>query len=256
MAVLTNIEINLLRPWVYEIRWEYTGTPPTDDIIISHGMAENDVFTQILVVQPPIDRVVIEEKKHGINDEYYYKISYDTLYEPITYTEPINGVIAESRRLMQRSLMREYAGAGVPATYYRKKTTGAPCPVCWDDMLERETKGNCEACYGTGLDGGYYLGVDTYISFQLDQRTLKRTGMIDLKENLVAAWLTNYPKIKPGDVLKREDNKNIYEVQDPVGIDGLRSYRNGKTGEAVLRQILKLLQVEYNSILYKLEDIT
>lgn len=255
MAVLTNIEINLLRPWVYELRWEYTGTPPASDIVISHGMAENDTFETVETVQPPTDRVVITEETHGINDEYWYKISYDTVYGPMTYEEPVNGVIAESRRLMQRSLMRDYAGAGVPVTYYRKKTTGAHCPVCWDDMLERATKGDCENCYGTGIDGGYYAGILTYISFQLDQVTLKRTGLIDLKENMVAGWLTNYPRIKPGDVLVRADNKKIYEVQDPVGIDGLRSYRNGKTGEAVLRQILKLLQVEYSSVLYKLEDI-
>lgn len=256
MAILTDIEVNLLRPWVYELRWQYTQAPPAEDIVISHAMAVNDVFTQVISVSPPADRVVIEEERHGVNDSYYYKIDYDNSYGPYGYDEPVNGVIAESRRLMQRALMRDYAGAGVPVIYYRKKTTGMHCPVCWDDMLERSTKADCESCYGTGIDGGYYDGINTYISFELDQRTLKRTGLIDLKQNVVGAWLTNYPKIKPGDIIIRTDNKNIYEVQDPVSIDGLRGYRNGKVGEAVLRQILRLLQVEYSSVLYKLESIS
>src|SRR4051812_19817274 len=39
---------------------------------------------------------------------------------------------------------------GSPAMVFKKRHDGAYCPECWDRVLKRVTKSNCQTCFGTG----------------------------------------------------------------------------------------------------------
>lgn len=47
-----------------------------------------------------------------------------------------------------------------------RKEWGNPCPACADWDTQEASRGDCPVCFGTGIDGGYYPGIEYWVNSQ------------------------------------------------------------------------------------------
>ena len=95
---------------------------------------------------------------------------------------------------------------GQPLAVLKKKTFGTYC-TCYDSTLGRQTESNCEDCYDTGFDGGYY---DSIIVSGILNAYPKRQMIMDWgvwEPGDAMMTLQSYPVISPDDVLVDRVNK-------------------------------------------------
>ena len=95
---------------------------------------------------------------------------------------------------------------GVPTMILKKQTDGeARCPDCWDEVLKRVTKSNCQTCHGTGFVGrgvgGYYNPTLTWVDFSPDPEVIQTTqwGRVEATQNDL--FMSNYPRLSVGDII-------------------------------------------------------
>jgi len=131
-----------------------------------------------------------------------------------------------------------------PFYHLRLRRFGNRCSNCWDSIRKAVSKSNCEVCYSTGYEGGYYKPqkiklqslpyfLDTYSSPEGDFEKMSQ----------VSGWTTNLPIINSGDLLIDSLNKR-YKV--------LRKQVTTK-GQYILRQVLTYELLPISSIVYKID---
>lgn len=137
-------------------------------------------------------------------------------------------------------LQSRYSGA-TTATLYIRKTLAQPCSACWDDIQKKITKSNCSVCYGTGLRDPYYPGIDIQVSNSMPSLLRQpQADHIDQSYNS-QIWTTNMPRMKPGDLLKR--NAYLWRVE---------AVQTTRQEKVVVKQMVSLRRLETSRSEYKL----
>jgi hypothetical protein len=78
---------------------------------------------------------------------------------------------------------------------------GHRCPVCFNETQMRSTRSNCAACFSTGFLGGYFAQVNAFVDFEPTKEAVQITQFGEFQENDTVVWITNYPPVKPRDVV-------------------------------------------------------
>lgn len=130
---------------------------------------------------------------------------------------------------------------GTSCKLYSRRTWGVKCPNCWDSVKQRRTTDSCLICYSTGFLGGYYTGVDIYISFMNPPQTIRPAEITD-EQQTNNSWMSNYPIVKALDVIKTPDLK-CWRV---------RSVLHSTKLQYIIRQRLELIEIDKNAQEYKL----
>lgn len=85
---------------------------------------------------------------------------------------------------------------------FSRMSEGIRCPECWDDILQQRIEAECERCFNTGWDFGFYDPIPVYVSFSPSGTNID-IG-IEGQSNSgakVSAWTSNYPVLSTGDVI-------------------------------------------------------
>jgi hypothetical protein len=106
---------------------------------------------------------------------------------------------------------------GVPAMVYKKRREGTNCPECWDQVLKRVTKSNCQTCYGTGRIGGFYPPIDVWMSFEPDPRVEQVTEWGKRQPTQTDIMFTNYPLLNNDDVILELKPGRFWKVSNVRG---------------------------------------
>ena len=134
--------------------------------------------------------------------------------------------------------------SGVPILIYKKRRDGEACPVCWDPILKKVTRSNCQTCYGTGKLDGYYNPIEGWgdvLSPNVEQATIGQQGVIQPESRNME--FTNYPDIRVGDVIMEVEPHKFWYVTAKTSPT--------KSG-IVITQSLQLTYVNRSDIEYKL----
>lgn len=133
---------------------------------------------------------------------------------------------------------------GVPAMVFKKRRDGTHCPNCWDNILKRVTKSNCQTCYGTGKLGGFYPPIEVWASFSMNSKIeqvvqwgRRQMGAIDIE-------FTNYPLLNPDDIMVELQPNKIWKVEQ---------VRIPEKNRATLLQMVRLNVVNPSDIEYKID---
>ena len=97
----------------------------------------------------------------------------------------------------------------------KRKKFGVKCPNCLDYDTREVVDSNCEICYGVGIVGGYYPGVE--YSVELDAKWTRRINAGQppqgTNSNIVkTARVVMYPVIDTKDIWVRSDNDERYVI--------------------------------------------
>lgn len=90
---------------------------------------------------------------------------------------------------------------GIPTFIYKRRKDGGRCPECWDSVLKRVTKSNCQTCYGTGKLEGYYDPIEGWMTFspRVEGAQVQQQGVAQPERG--QAEFTDYPEITVGDIV-------------------------------------------------------
>ena len=142
------------------------------------------------------------------NRFYYYRVG-GTLLDIGGIPNPQAKEIIRRDRWFLNSA-RRHSGARLAQVRIRR-IDGPKCPNCWDAVHQKVTKSKCDVCYGTGVENPYFSPIEMRVarSMPLKQRG-PQPDRIDQPSD-PQLWASNYPLLKPGDLMKLEGL--IYRVE-------------------------------------------
>ena len=145
--------------------------------------------------------------------EYYRLVVYDAnkIVGPVTamgVADPYGAEIARRHAIR----LKEGRSGNLMYLFVRMKN-GVRCPECWDELLQKRTRSDCEACNDTGWMHGYYEPYPIYVSVGTENETMDH--LLDGPSNTnnkIQAWTANYPILNNGDLVIEPRNRNIWCV--------------------------------------------
>ena len=71
-----------------------------------------------------------------------------------------------AHEILRKEYLRMRVGGGYTGKLLKMKEWGVPCPRCADFDTKEAADGQCEICFGTSLEGGYYSPIPMPVDFQ------------------------------------------------------------------------------------------
>lgn len=100
----------------------------------------------------------------------------------------------------------------------KRKRFGLFCPDCYDEHTRQVTNTDCSNCYGTGIDGGYWLSTQHFIIALTPDIQQKYTGQDPqlirgtIYDEKYYALLTGFPLLDMEDIIYNIDNNTFYYI--------------------------------------------
>ena len=143
---------------------------------------------------------------------------------------------------IERRYNKTYVGA--PSTIWKVRVVNGSCPECWNELTRTTMKSNCSTCHGTGYLNDYYSGFSAEIAFEYGNIAEQGDQTSTQINTTTSARMSNYPIVRPGDIILNNDNGQRYVVNNPVQRTQLPRVRRSKTElaqkPAIISQILNL----------------
>lgn len=240
---------SLLVSWEFEETWESLD-PYTLNIYRSNNPTWGSDFTLLVSGIDPTDTISYEDTSvsgylHNMWNDFYYTVVPVTpfvsgaIYTPQRLETSMNLVAKEIIRRKNLALLPRYGGQ--PFSFLKRKKSGSRCTNCWDTVIQRRTKENCEVCYDTSWVGGYFPATTFYGSIGgAPRRTLI---------NLFGEWeqqdtylkLSSKPLMSPQDIVVDSQNRR-WRVVDVQPIE---------KNQYIVTQQIRLSRISTSDIVYK-----
>ena len=121
-----------------------------------------------------------------------------------------------------------------------RKTFGQRCVGCWDFVMHRKTRDDCQECFNTGFVGGYFEPCLIRMSINPESEAV-RQAQFEIQPNQTAGWMSNYPLISPADIIIEDSNKRWRVV----------NVRKTEKRRVVLKQIFQLTAINKTDVEYR-----
>lgn len=108
--------------------------------------------------------------------------------------------------------------AGTKGWLLKRRNIGAVCTECTDvDDPNRILKGNCAACYGTGIVGGYYDPIEKWVDAGAERIMRALEGDQGYQTQVIRSFkAAAYPPLDSNDYWKDSTSGLIYKVQTTI----------------------------------------
>lgn len=237
---LTIIDLN-----EYLLSWEIEGDPTGATLTIERSDSPDSEWEVLdnAVSDSATSYLDTSPRTHQKYIPYYYRIQ-----QPDgTYSDHFHLPFEPNRHALQQIHMTKRAlqrDVGVVSYYFHKKDYGTRCSECWDGTIKKSTLPDCPTCKGTGFEKGYSDPVKLYVVFPPNMPEILHVGHTKFNILQGMAWTTNYPVIVPGDLILRDDDKELFKVGNQVRRTGLRQYPE--------RQMFQASAIERESVEFDL----
>ena len=156
----------------------------------------------------------MEQRRYNMVSDIWYRVRL-VLSDPegiledeeeISVPAQLQGSLSDRAFLLGRAMLSGFykdlrKGGGQQGFLMKKKIWGDKCPECTGFDLETVINGHCPVCYGTGIVGGYYEGIEFWIkpsTVQSRARTESPIGTMD--DYSITAECAAYPWIDADDI--------------------------------------------------------
>lgn len=156
---------------------------------------------------------------------------YDRVYYKVTCTTPSGAVlthVSESgpdtlslimrgrRRKMMRDFRLSLKFNGTPVVLLKRRTWGARCPRCVDKRTGQIVRSECNACWGTGFEGGYWAPYLTYARRSVTATSVTNAPEQKTDANDAQIWLPDFPQMERDDVIVALHDSRRFRVDRQV----------------------------------------
>ena len=187
------------------------------------------------------------------NDDiaYFYKIKVTSLKDlKVSYSEvfSINSKDGDNYTTYFSEIYSIYTKnvIGNDVLYLLKKKKCGQICSCFDDIRNTTRNSKCTSCYSTKYVGGYYDPVEinvVYINPPSENERFEISGISSATPPL-QLWTSNYPLVKPGDILVDSVDNTRYVVTNCQ-----QSVKN----KVLIRQTLQLDIIPKTDIIYRFD---
>lgn len=129
-----------------------------------------------------------------------------------------------------------------PMYLLKKYNFGTRCTACWDDILYRTTKADCNVCKGTGFITGYYdpIPFNATLTAAPKYNQMMVWGDWSMSDRIL--YTIGYPPMKPKDIVIDDTNMRwlVGQVR-PIEFRGL-----------VVEQQVQLVYVQPDDVIYNI----
>ena len=121
-----------------------------------------------------------------------------------------------ARDIIRREHLQQRKVDGTPGFLLKRKKFGVACTACLDWDTNEITNGSCPLCYGTGIIGGYYPGIEFYMTEKanwtrrINVATPPRGTNADITE--AGNRCVMYPLIDTKDIWVRANSDSRYVI--------------------------------------------
>lgn len=100
----------------------------------------------------------------------------------------------------------------------KRRTWGTKCAEAWDDILQRYTGEKCSDCncYGTGLINGYFNAISFKGMINPNPKRDEITMFGEFKPSDAVLYLTQYPPVRPSDVIVEQEKRYLVLAVEPI----------------------------------------
>lgn len=123
------------------------------------------------------------------------------------------------REILRKESLLLYKRAGVRGWLFKRRSWGEECTVegCVDPDTGEVNNPDCEACFGTGIQGGYYDPVEYWVIMNPTQNIKKLDAEAGLlTENIETVRCLAYPTPSANDVWAQFGSDQRYVIQSDV----------------------------------------
>lgn len=132
----------------------------------------------------------------------------------------------KARDIARREHLQQRQIEGTQGFLLKRKKFGVRCPQCTDWDTKEITNSDCGNCYGTGLVGGYYAGVEFWMTLNNNWSRRLKTFEPPRGTHDAGNWGTGrcvfYPPIDTKDIWVRADNDTRYIIDNYVPVAQFR----------------------------------
>lgn len=100
----------------------------------------------------------------------------------------------------------------------KRRTWGEKCEEEWDDITQRYSGNKCDTCncYGTGIREGFFAPIKFKGMINARPKRDEITMFGEFKPSDVVLYTTNFPPLRPSDVVVEDEKKYIVLQVQPV----------------------------------------
>jgi len=208
-------------PWVFTLQVGRTANPDADDWEDVGAPMENATYA--------IDG---EQRMWGKTQQTHYRVKLETS-EDTYYSDPVNGMGILSHRdwrLAREIVRKERLRGNLAASdgyLLKRRISGAKCTQCLEFQTEEVAIPDCEMCWGTGFQCGYYYPMGCiWAAIRPETRRLHVDGQArgPVNDIVVTARMLMLPLIDSLDVwvnAKTDDRYYVHSIQHVAEMRGV-----------------------------------
>lgn len=171
------------------------------------------------------------------NQNYVSEIVDAGDYKAYPYSADAENIIKQVETEMEIS--------GCKGKVLKKKLWGVHCPLCVDFENQPTVNEHCPRCLGTGIDGGYFPGLELWVIKDQISTADQPSQLGYLMGETVQGRCLAYPWLNYGDVWCEDKTNKRYVISK---IDPAATY---KTTDLVYK--ITMAQVDFNDVLHTKE---
>ena len=179
--------------------------------------------------------------------QYWYRIKVTKKSDSsVTYSDSATvgadaDLIAKEVRRLESMLFEEFVGR--QCYLFPVRTFGQRCS-CYDRVSGQRLRSNCLDCFDTTYVRGYHFPISVWVQFDPGGKHVEITQpLTETTQGNTAARMTDFPPVKPRDILIEAGENNRWRVERVGTTQRLR---------ATLHQELTLHSVRVSDIEYKI----
>lgn len=190
------------------------------DVIV--GRSPTDQFTKIATVT---DRFYDDPEQRQLDHSlslYYALRVRDKRTGDVWYTPPVRvgckwqkedwRIAREISRAFRKRLGP--GRAGTRGYLLKRRNFGPPCEECVDPVTGQIATADCQACWGTGIEGGYYDPIEAWVEASPERVMRKLDGQQGMMSEVLSDFTAlAYPPFEPNDYWKDATSGLIYKVK-------------------------------------------
>jgi len=168
-------------------------------------------------ISPVVDGCVFVDtviRRYNMVSDIWYRVRAvlkdpDAIEDDIIYTSvptQLMGALTDRAYLVGKTIVKAFytklkKGGGQQGFLLKRKIWGTRCPTCTDFDVETIINGSCQVCYGTGIIGGFYEGIEFWIMPTTVMNRARKPSEIGTTDDYsITAECVAYPWIDAYDI--------------------------------------------------------
>jgi hypothetical protein len=135
--------------------------------------------------------------------------------------------------------------SGVPVLVFNRMYdgNGVKCPNCWNPVIKKVMRSDCETCFGTGTPNGFYEPIYTWADLSPESNSTQIVEWGEKQPSQMDVIFSDYPRLRTKDIIVELGSGKHWAVVNSMNAEKRRS---------AMLQLIRLDLINPSDVEYKL----